>query len=128
LASFCNKDSSYQRITTIGRRSFSRSGQDAAQQIIQTTGRTYRTNATLTLQDFTSPAPRWREAQDLRILILGGCLTQIAADELDRVGPRSGLSHQRDDQLVRLSSTRWAPPERPSGIPTTVVNGVGNAR
>jgi FkbH-like protein len=67
------------------------SSQDAAQQIIQTTDRAYRTNATLTLQDFASPAPRWREAQNLRILILGGCLTQFAADELDRIGPARGF-------------------------------------
>jgi prolyl 4-hydroxylase len=65
--------------------------QDAKQQLIKTTQRGYRTDVTLTLQDFASPQARWHEAQDLRVLILGGCLTQIAADELDRIGPGRGF-------------------------------------
>jgi FkbH-like protein len=65
--------------------------QDAKQQLIETNQRSFCNDSTLTLQDFSSPPPRWREAQDLRILILGGCLTQIAADELERTGPGRGF-------------------------------------
>jgi FkbH-like protein len=65
--------------------------QDEKQQLIKTTQREYRTDATLTLQQFASRRPRWRGAQNLKVLILGGCLTQIAADELDRIGPGRGF-------------------------------------
>jgi FkbH-like protein len=89
--------------------------QHAGQQIIETTQRAYRTNATLTLQEFASPLPRWREAHNLKILILGGCLTQFAADELEKIGPGRGF-------LVSVT-TSWpdTPPDMMSIDPHLVV-------
>jgi FkbH-like protein len=65
--------------------------QDAKQQIIETTAHTHRTDATPRLQEFTSPRPKWREARDLRVLMLRGCLTQSVADELENIGPSRGF-------------------------------------
>jgi FkbH-like protein len=64
---------------------------DEKQQIIESARRYYRTYSTLTLQEFTSPRPRWRAAQNLRVLIMGGCLTQPVADELENIGPSRGF-------------------------------------
>jgi HAD superfamily phosphatase (TIGR01681 family) len=65
--------------------------QNAQQQIPETTAGTYRTPATPTLQEFTPPRPGWREARNLRVLVLRGCLTRAVAGELERIGPGRGF-------------------------------------